>query len=197
MWVCVKPLLIPLLIPFFFTLFSGCHGGKILVFPMEGSHWVNMEVLVKELYFLKKEAGSDLFSTAIRNVLEGRRNGPFAGALAQVSELSRTMKIAHRLTCGMLATMLEDKDLMAQLRDDHYDLMLTDPGMPAGTIIAHYLNLPLVYNVRWTTFGESHFSIAPSPVSYVPVPGTGLTDDMWLLERIRNFLHHGLNLLHE
>ncbi|XP_036451400.1 UDP glucuronosyltransferase 5 family, polypeptide G2 [Colossoma macropomum] len=194
---------------------------------MEGSHWVNMEVLVKELHsrghqlsvirqskswfvqerspyytsipvkLVKKEAGVDLFSTAMHNVLEGRRKGPFAGALAQVSELSRIMKMAHRLTCGMLSTLLEDKDLMAQLRDDHYDLMLTDPGMPAGTIVAHYLNLPLVYNVRWTTFGEGHFSIAPSPISYVPVPGTGLTDHMGLLERAHNFLYYSLNLLQE
>ncbi|KAL6472145.1 hypothetical protein MHYP_G00183330 [Metynnis hypsauchen] len=134
---CVKPLLVPLLIPFFFTLFSGCHGGKILVFPMEGSHWVNMEVLLKELHsrghqmsmlrqsqswfvqehspyysstpvkLVKKEAGSDLFSTAICNVLDGCKKSPFAGGLAQVSELSQTMKMDHSLTCGMLTILLE------------------------------------------------------------------------------------------
>lgn len=73
--------------------------------------------------------------------------------------------------------------------------MLTDPGMPADTILAHYLKLPLVYNVRWTTFGEGHFSISPSPISYVP--GTGLTDHMGQLERTRNTLQYCLNLLRE
>ncbi|KAJ8406556.1 hypothetical protein AAFF_G00301300 [Aldrovandia affinis] len=29
----------------------GVHGGKVLVFPLDGSHWVNMRVLVEELAF--------------------------------------------------------------------------------------------------------------------------------------------------
>ncbi|KAJ8407769.1 hypothetical protein AAFF_G00268130 [Aldrovandia affinis] len=48
---CVKMhrsdyILITLLI---FTL-PGVHGGKILVFPLDGSHWVNMKVLTEELH---------------------------------------------------------------------------------------------------------------------------------------------------
>ncbi|KAI4883929.1 hypothetical protein NFI96_023472, partial [Prochilodus magdalenae] len=238
MWGCVRPLLIPLLTHFFLSLFSSSQGGKILVFPMEGSHWVNMEVLlekhiikiavprrnfkvgtlmVKELHarghelsvirqsgswfmrehspyytsvpgkLVKTEAGVDLFSTAIRNILEGRRKGRLIGALVQLPELSPILKVAHRFSCGTLTAMLENKDLMAQLRDAHYDLMLTDPGMPVGTIVAHYLKLPLIYNVRWANFGKG----------YVPVPATGLTDGMGLLERTYNFLRFGLNLLQE
>lgn len=27
-----------------------CYGGKILVFPVDGSHWVNMKILLEELH---------------------------------------------------------------------------------------------------------------------------------------------------
>lgn len=27
-----------------------CDGGKVLVFPVDGSHWVNMKVLIEELH---------------------------------------------------------------------------------------------------------------------------------------------------
>ncbi len=66
--------------------------------------------------------------------------------------------------------------LVKRLQDERYDLVLTDPAFACGVILAHYLKLPLVLNVRWITSGEGHFAIAPSPMSYVPLPGSGHTD---------------------
>uniref|UniRef100_A0AAY5KZW8 UDP-glycosyltransferases domain-containing protein n=1 Tax=Esox lucius TaxID=8010 RepID=A0AAY5KZW8_ESOLU len=204
-----------------------CHGSRILVFPVDGSHWVNMEVLVKELHgrghqmtvirqsdswFVREHAphytavtvqlgetalDRNLFEQAVRNVLEGRRMGRVVGTLVQIREMFSILRIVHRATSTVLSIMLEDRVLMTQLKDSSFDLMLTDPGLPAGTILAHYLNLPTVYNVRWMSFGEGHFSIAPSPISYVPVPGSGLTDDMGLLQRTQNLMHYIINLLQE
>ncbi|TRZ00256.1 hypothetical protein DNTS_003711 [Danionella cerebrum] len=208
-------------------LHSGYNGYKILVFPVDGSHWVNMEVMVRKLesrghnlsvirdegsWFIKdnspfytsitvklkeKHIGLDLFETAVHRILEARGQGLLTGALAQMSEFIGIMKKAHTATIAMLTTMLENKELMTEIKMAKYDLMLTDPAMPAGVIMAHYLQLPMVYNVRWMSFGEGHFSIAPSPISYVPVPGSGLTDRMSLLERCQNFIHYGLNLFQE
>lgn len=31
-------------------LASPCDGGNILVFPLDGSHWINMKVLMEELH---------------------------------------------------------------------------------------------------------------------------------------------------
>ncbi|KAG1971175.1 UDP glucuronosyltransferase 5 family, polypeptide G2 [Pimephales promelas] len=209
------------------SLPCGYNGDKILVFPVDGSHWVNMEVLVKKLqsrghelsvirmedsWFIQENStsytsitvklktnhiGLDLFETAAQRILEARMKGPMIGALVQLSEFIGIMNVAHTATCAMLTAMLENKALMRQIKMANYDLMLTDPAMPGGIILAHYLHLPMVYNVRWMTFGEGHFSIAPSPISYVPVPGSGLTDRMGLLERSRNLLHYGLNLIQE
>ncbi|XP_067112996.1 UDP glucuronosyltransferase 5 family, polypeptide G2 [Osmerus mordax] len=141
--------------------------------------------------------GMELFDDSARRILDARRQGAVVGSLVQVRELLTILSAAHSATSNMLSKMLENQDLMAQLKDTGYDLMLTDPAMPAGVILAHYLHLPLVYNVRWMSFGEGHFSIAPSPVSYVPVPGSGLTDQMDVLQRTRNLLHYTLNFLLE
>ncbi|NP_001186305.1 UDP glucuronosyltransferase 5 family, polypeptide G2 precursor [Danio rerio] len=209
------------------SLPSGYNADKILVFPIDGSHWVNMEVLVKKLqsrghelsvirledsWFIKgnspyyssitvtlkkKFIDLDLFETAVKKILDARRDGPIMGVLAQMSEFIGILKVGHGANIAMLTSMLENKVLMSQIKMANYDLMLTDPAMPGGVILAHYLHLPMVYNVRWMSFGEGHFSIAPSPISFVPVPGSGLTDRMGLLERSRNFLHYGLNLIQE
>ena len=36
------------LIPLLFTATSD--GGKILVFPVDGSHWINMKIVIEELH---------------------------------------------------------------------------------------------------------------------------------------------------
>ncbi|KAM6970011.1 UDP glucuronosyltransferase 5 family, polypeptide G2 [Aplochiton taeniatus] len=216
---CLSLLLTPLA--------PGCHGSRILVFPMDGSHWVNMEVLVKELHgrghqltvlrqadswFVREHAphyasvsvqlahghfGRDVFRDAVHRVLEGRRQGAATGAWVQVRELLVILRAAHGATRSMLTVLLEDRALMARLRDADFDLMLTDPGMPAGVLVAHYLHLRTVYNVRWTSFGDAHFSFAPSSVSYVPVPGSGFTDRMGFLQRTRNLAHYAIHFLQE
>lgn len=78
----------------------------------------------------------------------------------------------------MIIKMLENKQLMQSIRETKYDLVLTDPANGGGVVLAHYLNVPLVFNVRWTIGGEGHFVIAPSPLSYVPFPVAELTDKM-------------------
>lgn len=76
--------------------------------------------------------------------------------------------------------------VLTTLQEAQYDLVLTDPAIPTGAILSHYLKLPLVFNVRWTSQGEGHFSISPSPLSYIPMTGTELTDKMSFLERLLN-----------
>ncbi|XP_028322353.1 UDP-glucuronosyltransferase 2C1-like isoform X2 [Gouania willdenowi] len=66
--------------------------------------------------------------------------------------------------------------------------------MAPGVLLAKYLNLPLVLNVRWIPSGEGHFVIAPSPLSYIPVPGSGLTDKMSFIQRVKNILFYGIIL---
>ncbi|XP_060708835.1 UDP-glucuronosyltransferase 2C1-like [Hemiscyllium ocellatum] len=57
-----------------------------------------------------------------------------------------------------------------------------------GSMLAYYLKLPLVHNARWLISGEAHFLFAPSPLSYIPVPGSQLTDKMYFFQRTKNVI---------
>ncbi|XP_028812117.1 UDP-glucuronosyltransferase 2B1-like [Denticeps clupeoides] len=107
-------------------------------------------------------------------------------------EMFSTMSSAHARVCEMITNMIEDKGLMKKLNESQFDLVLADPAWGAGAILAHYLQIPLVFNVRWTTNGEGHFDIAPSPLSYIPLTGSGFSDKMTFTERVKNILHYSL-----
>ncbi|CAJ1049065.1 hypothetical protein INR49_020248%2C partial [Xyrichtys novacula] len=197
-------------------------GGKVLVFPVDGSHWVNMNIIVEELHsrghqvsvvrpsdswYIKEtspyytsvnlEMGSgfdeDFASDLTVKLLEVQREGRSAWAQFKLElEQMNAASMIHETTSKMLELLFENKEQIQSLQDANYDLVLTDPAIPGGVILAHYLRLPLVYNVRWTSFGEGHFSIAPSPLSYVPLPGTELSDKMSFLQRVINVVVFGL-----
>ncbi|CAB1417423.1 unnamed protein product [Pleuronectes platessa] len=69
-------------------------------------------------------------------------------------------------------------------------MRLEDPAIGGGVLLGHRLGLPLVFNVRWTIQGEGHQAIAPSPVSYVPIQESELTDKMTFNQRVKNFLFY-------
>ncbi|KAM9360877.1 UDP-glucuronosyltransferase 2A2-like [Symphorus nematophorus] len=196
------------------------NGGKVLVHPLDGSHWVNMNVLIEELHsrgheitvlrpsdswYIKPEsphyksitinspAGFDAenFGSFVSTMLNLRREG--ASLWSRISleyELVEQFYQMHKQVLQMVGGMFEDITLMQSLRDAEYDLVLTDPAIGGGVLLAHRLGLPLVLNVRWTVQGEGHQAIAPSPFSYVPIPGTELTDKMTFSQRVKNFLYY-------
>ncbi|XP_035483379.1 UDP-glucuronosyltransferase 2A1 [Scophthalmus maximus] len=208
-------------ITFCVTCSTMVYGGKVLVLPVDGSHWVNMKVIIEELFSrghqvtvlrsfnswyiketsafytsvtLNTESGfdEDLITTFVTQLLEIQREGKSAWTRFKLEmEQSKKACEIHEKTCRMLEQLFEDKDLIKSLQDANYDLFLTDPAIPGGVLLAHYLRLPLVFNVRWTSQGEGHFSIAPSPLSYVPMTGTELSDKMSFLERVLNIAIFG------
>ncbi|KAJ8337784.1 hypothetical protein SKAU_G00367500 [Synaphobranchus kaupii] len=218
-----------LLTAFFWLLLPpcGCHGSKILVVPVDGSHWVNMDILLKELHsrehqltvirsasswyikestphytsinakLMEDEIDLSFYERLLQRTLEIRRKGPVMRFLYQQMEMGSIQVLGHGICAKMAALMLEDSAFMSQLRVARYDLVLTDPGLPFGVFLAHYLNLPMVYNVRWVNSGDSHFLMAPSPLSYVPVTGSELGDRMDFLQRMQNLLHYGASFLQE
>ncbi len=207
---CCSALLLLVLIP------RGCQGGNILVFPAEGSHWVNMDILLQALhsrghnltvvrtskswYVKEKSPYYNTYTVQVERSLDEKH---ITELVHQVIDFERgTLPVTTFLynTFGMLGTfidvhniitefvpvMLSDKELMRQLEDSKFDLVLTDPCWGGGVILAKYLNLPLVYNVRWLIAVEAHLALAPSPLSYIPITGSGLTDKMTFFQRVKN-----------
>ncbi|KAM8877186.1 UDP-glucuronosyltransferase 2C1-like [Synchiropus picturatus] len=197
-----------------------CDGGKILIVPLEGSHWVNMELMIKALHarghsvdvvrtnqswYIKDDSphygvvtvplreffDQDFVNPILKKILEIERGeSSFATFVSLQFEMFNVMYHIHRMVANMAATMMTDEGLMAELRERRYDLMLTDPAWGAGILLAHALELPLVFNVRWITSGEGHLVVAPSPLSYIPLTGSGLTDKMTFTERVKNTLFY-------
>ncbi|XP_029028728.1 UDP-glucuronosyltransferase 2A2-like [Betta splendens] len=203
-----------------------CDGGNILVYPVDGSHWINMKVLIEELHarghnitvirastslYIKEKSPlyksitieldkkvEPFFIQYLQKHIKAQVEGAsaftfFKITLGFVSAFSQL----HLLMCDYLAQTLDDPTMVKSLRDSQFDLVLTDPAIAPGVILAKYLELPLVFNVRWITGGEGHFAIAPSPLSYIPVPRSGLTDKMNFIERVRNVFFYSIALLQQ
>ncbi|KAM3616738.1 uncharacterized protein V6R79_022432 [Siganus canaliculatus] len=196
------------------------NGGKVLVYPVDGSHWINMKVLTEELYsrgheitvlrpsdswYIKPESpyytsitvnssagfNEELFGFFVTRMLNMRREGAsFWNRISLEYELVEQFYQMNKQVIQMVGEMFENTKLMQKLHDAKFDLVLTDPAVGAGVLLSHRLGLPLVLNVRWTIQGEAHHAIAPSPFSYVPIPGTELTDNMTFSQRIKNFLYY-------
>ncbi|XP_054481378.1 UDP glucuronosyltransferase 5 family, polypeptide D1 [Anoplopoma fimbria] len=198
-----------------------CDGGNILVFPLDGSHWINMKILMEELharghsltvmrastswYIAEKsplytsitmemdEGLEDFFDVFLKENMRAQREGASALTFFKLTkDFLSMLSWAHSVWADALAEIFDNEDMVKSLRDAQYDLVLTDPAIAPGVILAKYLKLPMVLNVRWITSGDGHFAIAPSPVSYIPVPGSGLTDKMSFLQRVKNMLFYGL-----
>uniref|UniRef100_A0A8B9JIW5 UDP glucuronosyltransferase 5 family, polypeptide A1 n=1 Tax=Astyanax mexicanus TaxID=7994 RepID=A0A8B9JIW5_ASTMX len=197
---------------------SGAYGGKVLVFPLDGSHWINMKVIIEKLHSrghdvtvvrasnswyvkedstyytsitIQNDGGFDekFFSPVVERMLEIRRRGDsFWNRFLIELEIISKFGEMHEDMVKMISRMFDDEALMRSIEEAKYDVILTDPAAGAGVMFAYHFKIPLVFNVRWTVHGEGQFAIAPSPLSYIPVPGAELTDKMTFFERVRNVL---------
>lgn len=198
------------------------NAGKVLVYPLDGSHWVNMKVLIEELHsrghevtvlrssdswYIKAESphyksitlnsssgfGEEDFGIFVTRVLTTRREGYslWSHICLEYESMLKFDQMNKQLVKAM-EEVFENTELMQSFRDANYDLVLTDPAIGSGVLLGHRLGLPLVFNVRWTIQGEGHNAIAPSPLSYVPIPGAELTDKMTFGQRVKNVLYYFL-----
>ncbi|XP_057676950.1 UDP-glucuronosyltransferase 1-2-like [Corythoichthys intestinalis] len=196
-----------------------CDGGNILVFPVDGSHWINMKVLMEELHqrghrmtvvrasnSIYVPQSSPLYTTVTIDVEGGWEEFfQFLEEFIKALRHGRTMHLefaqmilrAHSVWGAALSELLDDRETVRSFRDSRFDLVLTDPAIAPGVILAKYLELPLVLNVRWIQGGEGHFAVAPSPLSYIPVPGSGLTDKMDFFQRVQNVFYYAAGLLQQ
>ncbi|KAG1959225.1 UDP glucuronosyltransferase 5 family, polypeptide G1 [Pimephales promelas] len=205
-----------------------CHGGNILVVPEDGSHWVNMQFIMRNLHthghsltvvrsskswYIQEnsslyntitinppeaeDVGPDWFKLLIERSLALQTMSPFVRFFEQQKYIANMLKVFHNGALQMISTILDDASLVERLRDAKFDLLVTDPAFPIGVLLANFLHLPLVYNVRWINAGDAHMQIAPSPPSYIPMYNSLFHDHMSFMQRTENFLRHLVSLLQE
>ncbi|XP_060754246.1 UDP-glucuronosyltransferase 1-6-like [Neoarius graeffei] len=198
-------------------LVSSVYTENILVFPVDGSHWINMKILIEALHdkghnitvvrasdswYIEETSqfytsvtlgNSAIFEQefiwdAVKRFLEIMREGSMWARLKLMKEMRDNVVQMVEKERRMVISMIEDQEVMQSLRDTKYDLLITDPALMSGVIVGHYLKLPTVFNARFAIHHEDHFAIAPSPLSFVPLPMLELSDHMSFFERVLNVL---------
>ncbi|NXA93716.1 UD11 glucuronosyltransferase, partial [Melanocharis versteri] len=188
-------------------------AGKLLVVPVDGSHWLSMrEVLdvlgqrghevvvvapevtlhikpsknfVMKMYPVPftQEEMHELFQAFIKDVFE---EGSF---LERVIRLYQRAKKNSAVFLTMCAHLLHNKELIRYLEESKFDAVLTDPFHPCGQIVAEHLSLPSVYFLQQMPCGlEYPATQCPNPPSYVPRTFSSASDRMAFPERVKNFL---------
>ncbi|XP_062865414.1 UDP-glucuronosyltransferase 2C1-like [Trichomycterus rosablanca] len=199
----------------FTLLLASVYGGNIVVIPVDGSHWLNMKNIIaalgakghtvtvirpKNSWYIEETSplytaitlqdkgclDQEFVQEHIAEMLKIRREGSTWARLKIEKEMWDQMGEMIAKEKRMVLSMTENQELVQSMKDSKYDLCITDPALLSGVLLCHYLKLPLVFNVRWTSHGEGHFAIAPSPLSYVPMPMLELSDHMSFFERVLN-----------
>ncbi|XP_053554850.1 UDP-glucuronosyltransferase 1A1 isoform X1 [Bombina bombina] len=195
------------------VLFNVTEGGRLLVFPQDGSHWLSMQSLVEKLshkghqifmvipetnLFLKGLTNYTVrsFSTPYgKNFLEDHMKSMSKEVFKDNPFLQRMMHM-HRRISNMTGSLLEacknllnNATLIKDLEQRNFHAVLNDPVLPCGEIVAEHLSIPSVFFMRGALFGiDQEACLSPSPPSYVPRIFTTYSDHMTFSQRVKNLL---------
>ena len=195
-------------------------GGKVLVWPCEFSHWLNMKTILDDLVD-RGHTVTIITHTATPSVATKSSKFnfeilpvPFTQEdlnkhfdemlrywmydIAEDSFLGASLKIKEMLDKGaeqnkvVCRALFSNKGLMEKLKQEHYEVMLIDPMWMCGDLLAQTLDVPFILTLRFT-FGsamERQCGQLPTPPSYVPGIGFEYTDQMDFAQRLKNFLFY-------
>ncbi|XP_013375352.1 PREDICTED: UDP-glucuronosyltransferase 1-1 isoform X8 [Chinchilla lanigera] len=186
-------------------------GGKVLVVPMEGSHWLSMKDVVRQLHARGHQAvvlapevswhikEEDFFTVNFYAFpyTQEEYNHLFLDYTKMVFEtqnyvesfLKTKVKKDSALLLSGCSHLVHNKELMASLAESSFDVVLTDPFLPCGAIVAQYLALPAVFFLNALPCGLHYEGTqCPNPVSYVPRSMSSNPDHMTFLQRVKNML---------
>ncbi|NXG81111.1 UD16 glucuronosyltransferase, partial [Baryphthengus martii] len=190
-------------------------GGKILVIPQDGSHWLSMRPVVEKLqqnghevvvvvpstslYTKPKESQS--YTVKVYPVPYGEEdlavgfksfvNDHFIeqSVLNVIITMYQSVLEISRYFYINCKSLLHNKDMMQYLREKKFDLVLTDPILMCGPIIAEHLSVPSVYFLRGFPCGiDLEATQCPQPSSYVPRLFLNNSDSMTFAQRVKNML---------
>uniref|UniRef100_A0A2I3TIW3 Uncharacterized protein n=1 Tax=Pan troglodytes TaxID=9598 RepID=A0A2I3TIW3_PANTR len=155
-------------------------GGNVLIWPMEGSHWLNVKIIIDEL--IKKEhnvtvlvASGALFITPTSNpsltfeiykvpfgkerieevikdfVLTWLENRPSPSTIWRFyQEMAKVIKDFHMVSQEICDGVLKNQQLMEKLKKSKFEVLVSDPVFPCGDIVALKLGIPFMYSLRFS-----------------------------------------------
>ncbi|XP_052606441.1 UDP-glucuronosyltransferase 1A7 isoform X2 [Peromyscus californicus insignis] len=189
-------------------------AGRLLVVPMDGSHWFTMQSVVEKLihkghevvvvvpevsWQLGKSLNMTVKTYSISHTLEDLNQefkvfidvqwkGAAEGLVPLIMSPARSF---FELLFSHCRDLFNDKKLVEYLKQSSFDAVFLDPFDVCGLTVAKYFSLPSV------VFGRGVFchyleegAQCPSPPSYVPRLLLKFTDTMTFTERVWNYLSY-------
>ncbi|XP_013005583.1 UDP-glucuronosyltransferase 2A1 isoform X5 [Cavia porcellus] len=155
-------------------------AGNILIWPMEGSHWLNVKIIIDEL--IKREhnvtvlvASGALFITPSSQssltfeiykvsfgkermeglikdfVLTWLENRPSPSTIWRFyQEMAKVIKDFHTVSREICDGVLRNEKLMDKLKKSKFEVLVSDPVFPCGDIVALKLGIPFIYSLRFS-----------------------------------------------
>lgn len=207
-----------LFLSFFFWRLSD--AGKVLVIPGDGSHWLSMRLIVEHLqqkgheivvvapsvnmlitpsaHYTVKTFAVPYTEDYVRGKLQNHGKKIFARQpfLAKMTGMIGRIRNIAALLFTNCKQLLYNKELITDLEEYTFDVVLMDPVTPCGQILAEYLSIPSIYYLRGIPCGlDFEATQCPNPPSYIPRFFTGNTDRMAFNQRVKNFLVGALEFI--
>ncbi|XP_059525784.1 UDP-glucuronosyltransferase 2B31-like isoform X3 [Myotis daubentonii] len=153
--------------------------GKVLVWPPEYSHWINMKTILDALVQRGHEVTVLTSSASILvdpNKPSAIQFEVFPTSLTKDDMVSFFMRLINKWTYDLpketfwthFSLMQEifwegadfveklcqdavfNKKLLTKLQESRFDVVLTDPSGPCGELLAELLKIPFVYSLRFS-----------------------------------------------
>ncbi|NXK88725.1 UD16 glucuronosyltransferase, partial [Formicarius rufipectus] len=197
--------------------FTFTDGGKVLVIPQDGSHWLSMRPVVERLQQKGHEVvvvvpSTSLYMTAKEPVNYTVRTYPapypenhledklrsFIRAHFEEQSLWRLIVASYQSTMELsqvffmnCQSLLSSENLLRDLRAAKFDVVFTDPILMCGPLVAEYLEVPSIYFLRGFPCGmDFEATQCPNPPSYIPKFFLDHSDTMSFTQRVKNMLVH-------
>uniref|UniRef100_A0A4W4HGL0 UDP-glucuronosyltransferase n=1 Tax=Electrophorus electricus TaxID=8005 RepID=A0A4W4HGL0_ELEEL len=202
-----------------FCFFRFTQSGKVLVLPGEYSHWHNMRFILEELVernhsvtvlvhaaspsikynqterFKFLVIDSPLESQKVHALSEEMidlwinqsRTSSTLGMALKIMDLASRIQAVQKVLCD---SVFRNEELLATLKSFKFDVLLFDPMIVCGDLLAEVLKVPFVISLR-LSLGYSMERLCgqmPAPPSYVPISPGQFTDRMSFVERVYNLV---------
>ncbi|XP_030436517.1 UDP-glucuronosyltransferase 1-8-like isoform X2 [Gopherus evgoodei] len=188
-------------------------GGKLVVVPMDGSHWLSMRQVVEKLSQRGHEVmvvipqvswqlgitknctvktypvpyTKERLDASLQTYIDAHQAGqPFP---FNVLSIYHSSVAVFNLLFGHCKSLFNQKELMQYLKQSDFDALLTDPISLCGALTANYLSLPSVFFMRGLPCNLHYKSNrCPDPLSYAPRIFSVNSDYMTFSQRLKNVL---------
>ncbi|NXM30222.1 UD11 glucuronosyltransferase, partial [Oxyruncus cristatus] len=197
----------------FLALLCLAGGGKVLVVPMDGSHWLSLRSLLVALgqgghqiltvapegnlnvepsqYYTLQTYPVPFTREELRERVRSFGNELFEtrAFLQRLAALHGKAQLISQLYASSCRSLLRNRALMEYLGRGEFEVVLTDPVVPCGQILALHLSIPSVFFLRGLPCSlDLRAAQCPDPPSYVPRTFTDNSDHMTFFQRVENFI---------